>query len=100
MHDQLPGAEIRRHAEERQRQILDRVLAELAAQEARDLPARHEGHQRQRVVVHRIRVDEAASHSIAQLFVAPFAGHASRDQRADARAADCIDHDASFSQCA
>ena len=66
VHGDAAGREVRRDAEERQRQVLDVDVAELAAQQHADLAPGHERHDRQRVVGQRIGVDEAALEALGR----------------------------------
>ena len=70
VHGDAAGGEVRGHAEEGQRQVLDVDVAELAAQQHADLAAGHQRHERQRVVRERIGVDEGALEALHQLVVA------------------------------
>src|SRR5690606_5812145 len=96
VHGDMAGAQVRRDTEVRCRQILDGRIFELALEQTADLASGRERDERQRVVVDRIRLDEAASHALDELAIVPFRCESCGDHRADARAADRIHFDAGF----
>ena len=60
------GGQVRRHAEIGFRQFLDADIAEILAQQGRDLLAAHQRDQREGVVGQRIGVDEGRAHALGE----------------------------------
>ena len=98
VHGDAPGREVRRHAEERQRQVLDVDVAELAAQQHADLAPGNQRHERQREVGQRVGVDEAALEALDEFLVGPVRGDARGQDGAHAGAADEVDRHAVLAQ--
>ena len=98
VHRAAAGRQVGGDRVERQRQVLDRDVAELLPQQPADLATGHQRDDRQRVVVERVGGDEGAAEALDHLRVGPAGGDAGADDRADAGAADEVDRHAGLAQ--
>jgi hypothetical protein len=98
VYGQRAGGQVRRHAEERQWQVLDLAIAELSAQQPRNLAPRDQRHQRQGVVIQGVGINEGAAEAFDQFLMRPFPRHTGAKNCAQTVAAYGVDGHAGLAQ--